>query len=53
PMQVLADRFARGEIDEEEYRRRLATLRGSDADPHSPEDGRAGPPRSQPQARHR
>ncbi|MFF3951269.1 SHOCT domain-containing protein [Streptomyces sp. NPDC001902] len=53
PTQVLADRFARGEMDEEEYRRRLATLRGSDDDPHSPEGGRAGPPRSQPQARHR
>lgn len=26
PEQVLADRYARGEIDEEEYRRRLATL---------------------------
>jgi len=26
PEEVLADRFARGEIDEEEYRRRLATL---------------------------
>lgn len=26
---VLADRFARGEIDEEEYRRRLATLRSA------------------------
>jgi len=26
--QVLAERFARGEIDEEEYRRRLDTLRG-------------------------
>ena len=25
--EVLADRLARGEIDEEEYRRRLATLR--------------------------
>ncbi len=25
---ILAGRFARGEIDEEEYRRRLATLRG-------------------------
>ncbi|MGY1679971.1 SHOCT domain-containing protein [Geodermatophilus sp. SYSU D01176] len=24
---LLADRFARGEIDEDEYRRRLATLR--------------------------
>jgi putative membrane protein len=29
PEQVLADRFARGEIDEEEYRRRLATLHSS------------------------
>ena len=26
--QVLAERFARGEIDEEEYQSRLATLRG-------------------------
>jgi putative membrane protein len=26
PEHVLAERFARGEIDEEEYRRRLATL---------------------------
>ncbi|HEY3036755.1 MAG TPA: SHOCT domain-containing protein, partial [Streptosporangiaceae bacterium] len=27
PEQVLAERFACGEIDEDEYRRRLATLR--------------------------
>ncbi|WP_235465941.1 SHOCT domain-containing protein [Streptomyces platensis] len=27
--QILAERYARGEIDEEEYRRRLATLRGT------------------------
>jgi putative membrane protein len=27
PEQVLADRFARGEIDEDEYRNRLAVLR--------------------------
>ena len=27
PERVLAERFARGEIDEEEYRRRLAVLR--------------------------
>lgn len=53
PAQVLAGRFARGEINEEEYRRRLATLRGSDDDPHDPEDGRTGPPRSQRQARRR
>ncbi|MFE1246894.1 SHOCT domain-containing protein [Streptomyces sp. NPDC058735] len=26
PQQILAERFARGEIDEEEYRRRLAAL---------------------------
>jgi putative membrane protein len=31
PEQVLAERFARGEIDEDEYRRRLATLRELDA----------------------
>jgi putative membrane protein len=30
PEQLLAERFARGEIDEEEYRRRLATLTGAD-----------------------
>ena len=29
PEQVLAERFARGEIDEDEYRRRLATLTDS------------------------
>ncbi|MFI8992632.1 SHOCT domain-containing protein [Streptomyces sp. NPDC053542] len=28
PEQVLAGRYARGEIDEEEYRRRLTALRG-------------------------
>ena len=28
PEQLLAERFARGEIDEEEYRHRLAVLRG-------------------------
>jgi putative membrane protein len=28
PEQVLAERFARGDIDEQEYRRRLDTLRG-------------------------
>ncbi len=30
PEQVLAERFARGEIDEEEYRRRLTVLHTSD-----------------------
>lgn len=29
PRQILAERFARGEIDEEEYQRRLNTLRAS------------------------
>ena len=29
PEQLLAERFARGEIDEEEYRRRLHVLRGA------------------------
>ncbi|MGW3658106.1 SHOCT domain-containing protein [Streptomyces sp. NPDC005151] len=33
PEQILAERYARGEIDEEEYRRRLATLRGSPPGP--------------------
>ncbi|WP_155056038.1 SHOCT domain-containing protein [Streptomyces blattellae] len=31
PEQLLAERFARGEIDEEEYRRRLAVLRADGA----------------------
>ena len=30
PEQSLAERFARGEIDEDEYRQRLATLAGTD-----------------------
>lgn len=29
--EILSERFARGEIDEEEYRRRLETLRGPKA----------------------
>lgn len=36
PEEVLAERFARGEIDEEEYRRRLTTLRGSGGLPPRP-----------------
>lgn len=31
PEQLLAERYARGEIDDEEYRRRLATLRAATA----------------------
>ncbi|MGW7547408.1 SHOCT domain-containing protein [Streptomyces sp. NPDC054770] len=30
PERLLAERFARGEIDEDEYRRRLAVLRADD-----------------------
>lgn len=37
PEQLLAERFARGEIDEEEYRRRLAAL-------HDTRAGRDAPP---------
>jgi putative membrane protein len=33
PEQLLAERFARGEIDEDEYQRRLAVLHGSAAPP--------------------
>jgi putative membrane protein len=33
PLDVLADRFARGEIDEEEYRKRRDTLRESPGRP--------------------
>ncbi|GGX60246.1 SHOCT domain-containing protein [Streptomyces minutiscleroticus] len=36
PEQVLAGRFARGEIDEEEYRRRLSVLRSDGPDRTSP-----------------
>ncbi|MFI9201609.1 SHOCT domain-containing protein [Streptomyces sp. NPDC053048] len=36
PEQILAERYARGEIDEEEYQRRLATLRGSPPGPPEP-----------------
>ncbi|WSJ62908.1 SHOCT domain-containing protein [Streptomyces sp. NBC_01310] len=36
--QVLAERYARGEIDEEEYERRLTALRA-----HGPGQGRPGP----------
>ncbi|MBO0775131.1 MAG: SHOCT domain-containing protein [Actinobacteria bacterium] len=37
--QILAERFARGEIDEQEYRSRLATLRGE-----APGQGSQPPP---------
>jgi putative membrane protein len=41
PEQLLAERFARGEIDEEEYRQRLAALQGA---------GQAGNGRARPAA---
>ena len=34
PEEILAVRFARGEIDEDDYRRRLAALHGSGTGPH-------------------
>lgn len=33
PERILAERFAAGEIDEEEYRRRLDTLRSANREP--------------------
>ncbi|MDI2124778.1 SHOCT domain-containing protein [Yinghuangia seranimata] len=43
PQHLLTERFARGEIDEDEYLRRLAVLRGPE--PHGPhpheQEGRA------------
>ncbi|HEX6674615.1 MAG TPA: SHOCT domain-containing protein [Actinomycetes bacterium] len=36
PERILAERFAAGEIDEEEYRRRLDTLRSSGRQPAWP-----------------
>ncbi|MFJ9695945.1 SHOCT domain-containing protein [Kitasatospora sp. NPDC101183] len=39
PEQLLAERFARGEIDEEEYRRRLATLRSANGPGGEPGEG--------------
>ncbi|MET8765642.1 SHOCT domain-containing protein [Streptomyces sp. NPDC004658] len=38
PEQLLADRFAHGEIDEDEYRRRLSVLR--ERSPDGPRPGR-------------
>jgi putative membrane protein len=36
PEQLLAERYARGEIDDEEYRTRLATLMGRDRSSPAP-----------------
>jgi putative membrane protein len=43
PEQLLAERFARGEIGEDEYQRRLATLRTVGRAP-SPGNGQPQPP---------
>ena len=42
PERLLAERFARGEIDEEEYQRRLAVLRAA-GDAGAPANGQARP----------
>ena len=39
PQQLLADRFARGEIDAEEYRHRLGVLQNPSAPPEQPPPG--------------
>ncbi len=44
---ILAERYARGEIDEEEYQRRLSVLRGGAG---QPPPGRGPPPGSTPPA---
>jgi putative membrane protein len=43
PERLLAERFARGEIDEDEYQRRLAALRGT-SHVGTPANGQARPP---------
>jgi putative membrane protein len=43
PEQMLAERFARGEIAEDEYQRRLTALRTA-GQAHTPGNGRAQPP---------
>jgi putative membrane protein len=44
PEQILAERFARGEIDEQEFRQRMATLRGTDPYQASPPQAPPPPP---------
>ncbi len=43
PEHLLAERFARGEIDEEEYQRRLAALQAA-GHARTPANGQARPP---------
>jgi len=44
PEQILAERYARGEIDEDEFRRRLAVLRGAAPYPGPPHPPPGFPP---------
>jgi putative membrane protein len=44
PEEILAERYARGEIDEGEYRSRLAVLRGAAEGTPPGSAGTAGPP---------
>jgi putative membrane protein len=52
PEQILAERYARGEIDEPEYRTRLSVLRGDAMSPGGPggpgNEGAAPPPEAPP-----
>ncbi|MER7172161.1 SHOCT domain-containing protein [Streptomyces mesophilus] len=43
PLEILAQRFARGEIDEAAYRRATAALREQDAGPVGPSKGPSAP----------
>ncbi|WP_199547225.1 SHOCT domain-containing protein [Streptomyces sp. N35] len=43
PLETLAQRFARGEIDETAYRRAIAALREQDAGPVGPGKGPSAP----------
>jgi putative membrane protein len=52
PEQLLAERYARGEIDDEEYQQRLATLRRSATDKLNEALSRPGPGNADPAHRH-
>lgn len=44
PEHILAERFARGEIDEQEFRQRMAVLRGAGPPPGTSPPPAGGPP---------
>lgn len=48
PMQTLQDRFARGEIDREEFQHRKAVLVGAEVIPPAPQRSEAAPASSAP-----